>query len=62
MFKRIRAEKPEVNLEEFESGVIETKQAGFVGTVTQKFFDDYNSILMKTIEKNLIGLTLDDSC
>jgi len=59
--KVIGAEKPVIHWDQNDSS-IPTVNAGIVTTLTNKFFADYNSILMDVITENMNGLEIDDYC
>jgi len=55
----VNAEKP---LNKFEDEHALTVEAGFVTTFTQKFFNDYNSMIMKIFLDKMKNFKLDDNC
>lgn len=57
----IGAENPLIKWDENDESV-KTANAGIVLTLTNKFFDDYNSILMDLVTDNLDGMAIDDYC
>jgi len=59
--KVIGAEKPSILWDENDSSIPKLN-AGIVTTLTNKFFADYNSILMDVVTDNMNGLELENYC
>ena len=64
--KTITSHKPKISLEEspedIQAGIKRNVRAGFIATFTQKFFNDYNALLMEFIVKKMRSMELVDIC
>ena len=62
VIKVIGAEKPEIQWDASSEDPSDSVKAGIVTTLTSKFFEDYNNLVIDVVTANMRGLEIEDFC